>query len=350
MMEKDEFNSVLDEREMNKIDELTNTYLAMTKSGAIDHAISNLNDKVSNLVPDFVKQGYSDALKNMSESDFIIQTLKVAAEGFKELESRAVKLTVSKKQILKNISKTNPNIQQYDEICKARSYEIEKSINFKEYEHIFLTILQASATGFVGFPGIPFNMALSTFLYFRAVQSIALHFGYDVIDDMSELEFASEVTLMALSPNRQSGIENLSTSIGKMMIMTKSTALVQGLNKGYVHMAKQGGVQLLYVQIRAYANQSARKALEKSGQKQLEQSMYTEMLEQLGKYFTQSAGKKAVPAIGAVLSAFVDTKQMLKILKYAKTVYHKRYLLEKEIRISRIDNLECSDAEIILQK
>jgi hypothetical protein len=98
-------------------------------------------------------------------------------------------------------------------------------------------------------------------------------------------------------------------------------------------MINKGGIQLLYVQIRALANNAAKKALDKAGKKRLEKTVYSEMLEQLGKQLSKSAGKKFVPVIGGFIGALFDTAYMARVLKYAKIVYHKRYLLEKEQRI-----------------
>jgi len=39
---------------------------------------------------------------------------------------------------------------------------------------------------------MPFNLALSAFVYCRAAHSVALHLGYDVKDDPRELQFAAE--------------------------------------------------------------------------------------------------------------------------------------------------------------
>lgn len=41
-------------------------------------------------------------------------------------------------------------------------------------------MIEGGGTGAFGFWGLPFNLVLSTFLYFRAVQSIAMFYGYDV--------------------------------------------------------------------------------------------------------------------------------------------------------------------------
>jgi len=110
-------------------------------------------------------------------------------------------------------------------------------------------------------------------------------------------------------------------------------------------MINKGGIQLLYVQIRALANNAAKKALDKAGKKGLEKTVYSEMLEQLGKQLSQSAGRKFVPVIGGFIGTLFDTAYMARVLKYAKIVYHKRYLQNKWAirkffeRVSRLSKL-----------
>ncbi|MFT9498058.1 EcsC family protein [Anaerosolibacter sp.] len=326
-------NPVLDNREIDKIDLLTKDYEKYRKPGMINKSLNKVGDSISQVIPEKIKCGVSTMKQGISESDLMKQALGVVAKGFTELESRAAQLTVSKQTVVKRIGKVDAGITCYEDICLARGYDIETALNLKDMEDILYTAVQGGVTGFFGFPAIPVNIALSTFLYFRAVQNIALHYGYDVKNDIGELEIASVVTMQALNPNMESGAKTLSSMIGKMMIMTKTTALQQGLNKTYGEMINKGGIQLLFVQIRALANNAAMKALDKAGKKGLEKTVYSEMLEQLGKQLSKSAGKKLVPVIGGFIGALFDTAYMARVLKYAKIVYHKRYLLEKEQRI-----------------
>lgn len=39
---------------------------------------------------------------------------------------------------------------------------------------------------------MPFNLGLSTFLYYREVQSVAMYYGYDIKNDTAELVIANE--------------------------------------------------------------------------------------------------------------------------------------------------------------
>lgn len=327
-------NPILDQKELDKIDQLTIEYEKFHEPGPITKSLTKVGDSINQVVPKQIKQ-YADGMKKgLTEADFMKQTMAVVAEGFNQLESRAAQLTVSKKTVLKRISSKNEQINSYEDICFARGYEIEEALNLKDLQDVVYSAIQGGVTGFFGFPAIPVNMVVSTFLYFRAVQNIALYYGYDVKNDIGEMEIASAVTMRALNPNAEAAAGTLSSMIGKMMIMTKTTVLKQGLDKTYAEMINKGGVQLLFVQIRALANQAAKNALDKAGKAGLEKTVYSEMLEQLGKQLSKNAGKKMVPVLGGVVGLLFDAAYMARVLKYARIVYHKRFLLEKEQRIS----------------
>lgn len=89
-----------------------------------------------------------------------------------------------------------------------------------------MTLVEGGSTGCFGFAGLPFNLVLSIFLYYRAVQSIAMFYGYDIKNDPSELVIASDVFMNALSPNSQ-GTNEMTGIIGKIMVMTELTAVKQ---------------------------------------------------------------------------------------------------------------------------
>lgn len=331
---------VLDNQELTRIDILTKDYEKFRKPGHLNNLLKSTSASIGKVIPENLKEFVEDLLKGVSEAELMQQALGFVAQGFVEIESRAAQLSINKLSVVKRINNENKSINSYEQICFARGYEIEKSLNLKDLEDLTYAALQGGATGFFGFAGIPANIVMCTFLFFRAVQNIALHYGYDVKDDPNELEIASVITMQALNPTMEANAESLSAVIGKMMLMTQATALRQGLNKSYVEMINKGGIQLLYVQIRALANNAAKSALEKAGKSGLERTVYSEMLEQLGKQMSKSAGKKAVPVLGGLIGMLFDTAYMSRVLKYAKIVYHKRFLLEKEQRMLAVLNRE----------
>ena len=97
-------------------------------------------------------------------------------------------------------------------------------------------------------------------MYYRAVQSVALFYGYDIKHDSTELQIASEVFTNALSPRNNTDSE-LSSVIAKMMLITETTTVKQTVKKGWTAMASKDAVTLLLTQMRALTNAAAKKAL-----------------------------------------------------------------------------------------
>lgn len=79
-----------------------------------------------------------------------------------------------------------------------------------------------------------------------------------------------------------------------------------------------------------------KKALENAGKKGLENNIFREIFEQVGRRLTLKAIQRAVPVVSAGIGALVDTAQMSTVLQYADIFYHKRFLIEKKERVSRL--------------
>lgn len=335
---------VLDNREQSLIEKLSDEYEKHLKPGLIKQALNYSKNKIGEILPDNLKNSVAEIGNNISEQEIYKQVMKVVANGFIVLQEQAAKLTISHESVIKNINKHDKNIINFDEVCFARSYNIQTVISNNTYKDYSLAFVEGGVTGFFGFAGLPFNIALSLFIYFRAVQNIALYYGYNVKDDPTELHFASEVLMMAFAPDSTKGVNTIAELIGKMMALTKTTILTESLKKRTLaEMAQRGGIELFYVQVRALAHSAAKKALDKTGEKNLEKSIFSEMLEQLGKRLPKNAAKKAVPVIGGVIGALFDTAYMHKILKFSQIVYHKRFLVEKEIRINFL--IDCNNEQ-----
>lgn len=180
---------------------------------------------------------------------------------------------------------------------------------------------------------------LSTFVYYRAVQSIAMHYGYDVKSDPDEMIIAGQVLVSAFNPaNAGANVGGAAEMIGKFMVMAELASIRQVAKRGWAAMVDHGGACLLIAQLRALAHASAKKALERAGRHGLENSVFRSLFEQLGKRLTQKGIQRAVPVVGGVIGALFDTGQMQKILEFADLFYHKRFLVEKAMRIEELVN------------
>ena len=329
---------IIDEREEKSLEELTKRYEKLIEP---TKAVI-LGEKAIEMIPSKIKNLGTNIKSSISEKDIYTKALKIALDGFKIIEEQAAKFTISEKTIIKQINKieSNNKIRKMDEICLVRGYDISKIVNKYKTQDVFAAMAEGGITGFAGFAGIPFNIALSTFLYYRAVQSVAMFYGYDVKNDSAEMVIAGEVFMKAISP-QSSDINEMSTMISKIMIFTESTTIRQTVSKSWSDMASKGGICLLIAQMRALANKAAQKALEKTGKKGLEKTIFTEVLGQVGKKLTKNAVHKGMPYVSAVLGALIDTAQMKQVLDYADVFYNKRFILEKEDKLAILNSEIC---------
>ncbi len=166
-----------------------------------------------------------------------------------------------------------------------------------------------------------------------------MHYGYDVKSDPDEMIIAGRVLVSAFNPaNAGANVGGAAEVIGKFMVMAELASIRQVAKRGWAAMVDHGGACLLIAQIRALAHASAKKALERAGQRGLENSVLGSLFEQLGKVLTQKSLQRAVPVVGGVIGALFDTGQMQKILEFADLFYHKRFLVEKAMRIEELVN------------
>lgn len=328
---------VVNQKENEALDILTDRYNKLIEPGII----AKLGTKAEELIPQKLKIWGRDIGLNISEQEIYTQMMNVIGSGFKTIEEQAAKFSISEKQILRQINQSFPNqINRLDEICFLRSYDIAKSVSKYKEQDIFLAMIEGGGTGAFGFWGLPFNLVLSTFLYFRAVQSIAMFYGYDVKNDSAEMVIASEVFADALSPINNNINNETVTIIGKVMMISKTEVVKQTAKKSWAEMASRGGITLLLAQMRALANKYAKEALEKVGAKGLENSLFKDTFEQIGRVLSLNAIGKAVPFVSAVIAALIDTAQMKKVLEFADIFYQKRFIIEKEGRIRNLIDTE----------
>lgn len=325
---------ILDAKEEKALVSLTEAYNKMVAPSAVNKAIKKVGEKV----PQVVKNTISAAGEKISEAEIFVKSMELLGKSFQTLEGLAAKVTISEKEIIKQVNKISQDnqITTLDEICLVRSYELTKIVGQYKYADIIAALVEGAATGAPGFAGIPFNLVLSTFLYYRAVQSIAMFYGYDVKNDPAELAYASEIFMSGLNPKESTGTE-LSGAVAKMMLLAQTTAVQQTVKKGWVAMAEKNSITLFLTQMRALANAAAKKALEKAGKQGLEKAAFSEVFEQIGKKLTQKAIGKAIPYVGAVIGAAVDTAQMVQIIHYAEVCYCTRFIMEKESRIYALE-------------
>jgi hypothetical protein len=340
---------ILDEKEKRLVKTLTIEYEKFVTPGPIARTTNEIQAYLSDKVPDIIKDTFNDSLKTMSEADLIKKAIEVSGKGFSKMQDLLANMTLNKSSIIGSLKIYNKEIS-FESICQLRSYDIEKLLNKQKKIDVGVGFSIGASTGFFGFPAIPFSLALGMLLYFRIVQNIALHYGYDVKDDPREMEIASAITMGCLAPNPKTQQEDLMALLGKMMLTTNLSSLKNSLARKltYEQMAKEGGSQLFFVKVRALGHKSAQKALQKAGEKGIENQLLKKMLEQVAPYLSKEVGKKSIPILGAFIGGLFDFFITEKVFRGANIMYHKRYLIEKEIRNNLLITTDFKKKEDIL--
>lgn len=325
---------IYDAKELQLVEKLTAEYIKFTEPGKFNKALNQLAENAYSVIPGYLRNAYENKRESLGEQNLYKNLMEVLTTGFATVEKIAANFSVNEKAIIKDMQKKYPHIDSVDKITFARSYDIQKTVKARTTANYVQAFLEGAATGIPGAAGLPFNIVLSTALYYRVVQNIAMHYGYDVKNDPAELEFAGEVFITAFTHGALADFDNLGNMVGKIMMQCELTLIKTNVRSmSFKQLAEQGGVQLLYVQVRALANKAARNALENVGEKSLEKSILKNVLKIIGKNLPKRAVGKSTLILGGVIGALFDTAYMDRVIKGANLIYHKRFLLEKETRV-----------------
>lgn len=332
---------IIDLREKKSLDKVTRDYEKMLEPGPVQKA----GDVIARAIPGQIKTLAGNMGAAISQAEMYKWIMDYVVTAYAKLEEQAAKYTIDENSVCERLNKIHADdkICSLDEVCLMREYDISKAVNDVKNWNLGFAAVEGGATGAVGLVGLIPNLATSTFLYFRAVQNMAMMYGYDVRNDSEEMEIASAVLMNAMSPGF-AGSGDLSTMIGKIMVAGEMVAVKQAAKKGWTAMAQHAGLPLLMAQMRALANNAAKKAVQNAGRKTLEKTVYTNVLEQVGRKLTLKTAQRAVPIIGGVIGAGLDAYQMNVILDYAEKFYRKRFLVEKEERIIQLTSDGIAEA------
>ena len=334
---------LLTNRELAELEALTEQYEKMVAPSKL----KQLTDKAGSKIPENLRATVGDALDGLTseiqQQELYAQVMKQVVDGFKVIEEQAAKYSVTEAQIVEaaNTTLENVTIRSIDELFMLRSFDVAKIAAGENGKHLLLAATEGAVTGAPGFAGLPFNIVFSMFLYYRAVQSVAMMYGFNVKEDPAEMVIAGDVFSNAMAPSAGSA-DGMALAIGKVMLVAEMEGVKQTVKKGWTAMAARGGAAMLVTQIRALANVAARKALENTGKKSIESSVFKNVLEQIGRNITQKSLGKAIPVFGGAVGALFDVSQMNRVLQYANIFYYKRFIIEKQERVAILVGMETA--------
>lgn len=324
----------LDEKEEKIFADLKERWEKFTAPGVIEKGLQKITKKVDRLVPKKIQEKLAEYVEKAMSAKIVQKVLIISSKGFFGLGKNLARHTLSKHRIEKAINKRTGKNCTFNSLVEFRSYDLEKGVVDNKIRKQVTAFIEGGATGFFGFAGIPFNIAFSLLMYYRTVQYVALCYGFDVLEDPREMEIASEVLINCMNPNIDTVSAGVGAFMARSMFYAEMTSLSASLigKKTFEEMAKKGGAQLFYTQIRALANKAAQKGLEKAGKKGIENVFLRKILENIGKKLPKQFAGKAIPFLGAVVGAGFDLFYMNRVIDGANLQYHKRFLIEKSER------------------
>lgn len=292
---------LLTNRELAELEALTEQYEKMVAPSKL----KQLTDKAGSKIPENLRATVGDALDGLTseiqQQELYAQVMKQVVDGFKVIEEQAAKYSVTEAQIVEaaNTTLENVTIRSIDELFMLRSFDVAKIAAGENGKHLLLAATEGAVTGAPGFAGLPFNIVFSMFLYYRAVQSVAMMYGFNVKEDPAEMVIAGDVFSNAMAPSAGSA-DGMALAIGKVMLVAEMEGVKQTVKKGWTAMAARGGAAMLVTQIRALANVAARKALENTGKKSIESSVFKTYSSKLAGISLKNPSARLFPYLAAL--------------------------------------------------
>lgn len=205
-------------------------------------------------IPENLRTAVGDAVDELTseiqQQELYAQVMKQVVDGFKAIEEQAAKYSVTEAQIVEaaNTTLEGVTIRSIDELFMLRSFDVARIAAGENGRHLLLAATEGAVTGAPGFAGLPFNIVFSMFLYYRAVQSVAMMYGFNVKEDPAEMVIAGDVFSNAMAPSAGSA-DGMAVTIGKVMLVAEMEGVKQTVKKGWTAMAARGGAAMLVTQI-----------------------------------------------------------------------------------------------------
>lgn len=341
---------ILDERELSSLDALAGRYRSLNEPGPIARGVAIAGIFVPNEAKDAWNRGKRRLSSGASaHRDLYDQAITVVGRGFDKLEQQAAELSSSESFVLSRVNETSGrHLHSIDEICLLRSYEVAEAVASYKRADRQIAFLEGCLTGLPGFAGIPFNIALATLLGFRATQSVATFYGYDIKNDPAELALAGEVFIHSMEhhapvngADAASHFEETTSPIERVLLVGRGVAIKIGVKSGWKELAMRGGVTALMTEMRTVAlrtaeEQALRSAEEQAarvGAREIEQLVVRDALQQAGKDTAQKLVQRSIPVVSGIIGGHFDAKKVARALEVADIFYQKRFILEKEKRV-----------------
>ena len=110
-------NPMLDPRELELIEKLTEDYKAFTSPGLVSKVAERLRTGIIKLTPEKLRKKAIEAVNKAADWEFIKKALHQSARGFAVLLNVAPGLTLSHKGVVKTLRGAGCPVGQFKHIC-----------------------------------------------------------------------------------------------------------------------------------------------------------------------------------------------------------------------------------------
>ena len=143
---------LVDDRERVELGTLTRHYEELTSPGPLAKAGKQLNDKVPAQVKALtgkVGEVAKGSLSGLTRQELMVSALKVAAEGFADLERRAARASVSREYVIRRINEgtQGQKVSSLSEICLLRAYDVAAVTASERRQHMGIALVEGGGTG-----------------------------------------------------------------------------------------------------------------------------------------------------------------------------------------------------------
>jgi len=326
---------LLDPRELRLIHELARRYARFFHAWPILRPAQTACRQLNRLLP-FAPANFTHIAVEFLAQQKLVQRAAASARNTIVLASRrASRFTRTRTSTVNILRSANLDVDDFDEICGLRSYQIERVINRRNIGDLAIAAYEGAVTGAPGWPAVPINIALLSLLLFRAVQSLALYYGYDLRGEAGEMEFAAAVTLNCMARAPDPAADLLTSLIAKLMAAENIADVKNAVPAAAVDAARHGSLSILSTYMRMLITSGGRSAME-SGLESIERPVFRYLMRQVTERIPAQMIQRVIPVVGAITGALSDTYYMRRVLRGANLIYHKRFILEKEERCARL--------------
>jgi len=314
---------VLDVEERHLVKRLNHRYQRLTAPRRLGLGIRRAGRSAAQAVRTRLGWRWLDRVEDVARSGEVQAMMGLTAQALETVSRSASRMTIDAKVATRSLGAAGLGVRRFDQICALRSYQIDRVVTSRSATAWLPAASVGAVSGIAGLAGLPVAIVSSLFLAFRCAQDTALHYGYDPTRAPGEMEFAAAVTLLALAPDKLDTDDPVGRILDALMRASTHRELRATLGP-----ARRRGLTV------------TEGALDRSDPARhwdgLDAVLLHDLATAMGTRVARGIGGRAIPVVGAIAGGLLDGVTLHRVGRVATLVYHKRFLVEKQVRVARL--------------